>query len=529
MTLRRAAFLMSLAVILLLITQPALGAVSGGPEFEVMLAGQTEFPANETVNVVLLIVNEGKVNWASSASPEILEILANQSAWAYDVFAQMKSTDEIAVRSEKQFVGTIPNGYARTVTFEISIKDVPEGEYLVPLELEYRELEDVYPVFSGAQIEYHYVWAERTETIYVPIKVVREFQPEVLSVESSSTVPGGIAEIQLIVRNNGTSEVHDVEFQIVPSTFITPLNTQFVERISPGDVFNLSFRVLISENAAPSEVQMMLKYSYKDELNKKKEGFKTFNLRILDKPDISVEILSSRLVAGAEGSLELKLKNQGDVVMKNIIVAVTPSPPITTSDTRYIESLSPGEEIQISFKLSVLSSAKEGTYPLNLIISYEDEDGNAKAPVRETIGVPVKSKPEFSVVKVVSELKPGRTSVIEVHYRNDGDETVYNAVARLSIVDPFSSSDDSAYLGTIEPGEVKVAKFRIDVDDDAIPKEYVLNSQIKYENSEGDTVISETIKVPLKVEERTQNPLGVVLLIVAVVIAAGAYYLWRRR
>lgn len=528
MNLRISATLMTI-VILLTMIQPVLGAVSGGPEFEVMVVGQTEFPANETVVVSLLIVNEGKVDWASSPSSELLSVLANQSAWAYDVFAKMKSTNEIAVRSDKQFIGTIPNGYARTVSFELSIKDVPEGEYLVPLELEYRELEDIYPAFSGAQVEYHYVWGERTKTIYVPIKVVREFQPEILSVDASSSVPGGIAEIQLTLKNEGTSEVHDIEFQIVPSPSVTPLNTQFIERISPGDVLNLSFRVLISENAAPSEVQMMLKYSYKDELNKKKEGSKTFNLRILDKPDISVEILSSELIAGAEGTLKLKLRNQGEVTMKNVIVAVTPSPPITTSDTRYIESLSPREEIDVSFKLSVLSSAEEGTYPLNLLISYEDEDGNAKAPLQETIGVPVKSKPKFSVVKVISELTPGRTSVVEVHYRNDGNETVYNAVARLSIVDPFSSSDDSAYLGMLKPGEVKAAKFRIDVDDDALPKEYALNSQIKYENSEGDTIISDTIKVPLKVEERAQNPLGIALLISAVVIAAVAYYLKRRR
>jgi len=517
-------------LIALSILQPAAAAVSGGPEFKVMVIGRTEFPANETVYVTLLIVNEGKIDWASSASSELLPVLVNQSAWAYDVYAEMKSTDEVVVRSEKQFIGTIPNGYARTVTFEVSIKDVPEGKYLVPLELEYRELEDVYPVVSGAQVEYHYVWGERTKTIYVPINVSREFEPEVISVEGSSLVPGGEAEVQLMIRNEGTSEVHDVEFQIIPTPSITPMNSQFIERISPGETLNLSFKLFVSQNAAPSEVQMMLKYSYKDELNKKKEGFKTFTLRIRDEPEILVKILDSDLVAGAEGELKLKLENHGDVKMHKVTVAVSPSPPITTPDTRYIDVLSPGEEVNVTFKLSVLSSADGGVYPVTLIISYEDEDGNAKAPITKTIGVPVKSKPKFSVVEVKSDLRPGRTSVVEIYYRNDGNDTIYNAVARLSIMDPFSSSDDSAYLGTLEPGEVKVAKFRLDVDKDAIPKDYVLNSEIKYENSRGDTRISETIKVPLTVEEVGQSYLfGILGILVIVAIIGALWYLKKRK
>jgi hypothetical protein len=374
------------------------------------------------------------------------------------------------------------------------------------------------------------VWAERTTTIYVPIKVVREFQPEIIAVDDSSLIPGGKAELQLMIRNEGTSQVHDVEFQIVPSPLITPMNTEFIKRASPGDILNLSFKLLISPNIAPSELQMMLKYSYKDVLNKKKEGFKTFTMRIHKEPEISVRILSSDLVAGSEGELRLKLENQGGIEMHKTTVAVSPSPPITTPDTRYLDILSPGEEVNLTFKLSVLSSAEEGVYPLKLIISYEDDDGNVKTPITKTIGVLVKSKPKFSVVEVRSDLTPGKTSVVEIYYRNDGNDTIYNAVARLSIVDPFSSSDDSAYLGVLEPGEVKAAKFRLSVDKDAIPKDYVLNSEIKYENSEGDTRISDTIKVPLTVKEANQSyMLGILGIIVIVAIAGVIVYLKKKK
>ena len=41
--------------------------------------------------------------------------------------------------------------------------------------------------------------------------------------------------------------------------------------------------------------------------------------------------------------------------------------------------------------------------------------------------------------------------------------------------------------------------FRLDVDSDATPKDYGINSEIKYTDVNGDTVISESMKIPVVV------------------------------
>jgi len=50
--------------------------------------------------------------------------------------------------------------------------------------------------------------------------------------------------------------------------------------------------------------------------------------------------------------------------------------------------------------------------------------------------------------------------VIVVQYQNTGGATAYNAQARISAVDPFTSNDDTAFLGTMAPGDVKAGVVR---------------------------------------------------------------------
>ena len=48
--------------------------------------------------------------------------------------------------------------------------------------------------------------------------------------------------------------------------------------------------------------------------------------------------------------------------------------------------------------------------------------------------------------------------------------------------------------------------FRLDVDSDATPKDYGINSEIKYTDVNGDTVISESMKIPVDGQGRLLIP-----------------------
>ena len=85
--------------------------------------------------------------------------------------------------------------------------------------------------------------------------------------------------------------------------------------------------------------------------------------------------------------------------------------------------------------------------------------------------------------------------MINVQYTNTGGATAYNVQARISAVDPFTSSDDTAFLGTLAPGETREAAFEISMDKSATIKDYALDSEVRYRDALDNSLISDPMKV----------------------------------
>jgi len=223
------------------------------------------------------------------------------------------------------------------------------------------------------------------------------------------------------------------------------------------------------------------------------------------------------------------------------------------SGDQVIEALRSGEKAEdpMEFSIKIASHAPAGEYPLELLLSY-DYQYNAEVDADEldpdvglrgfqtaywyetanetvTIPVTVKLEADFEITDAKAELSAGeKDGIIEVSYKNVGEERAEDAIARLSVFKPFSSTDDQAYIGALAPGEERTVKFKIDVDSDATAKPYSINSEIKYTDLRGDTVISESMKIPVNVNPagRSYTLPGVVVLIL---IVAGGAYIYRRR
>ncbi len=223
------------------------------------------------------------------------------------------------------------------------------------------------------------------------------------------------------------------------------------------------------------------------------------------------------------------------------------------SGDQVIEALRSGEKAKdpMEFSIKISSRAPAGGYPLKLDLSYDyqynaEVDADELDPdvglrgfqtaywyeaANETVTIPVTVKIEanFEITDVKAELSAGeKDGIIEVTYKNTGEEAAGDAIARLSVFKPFSSTDDQAYIGALAPGEDRTVKFKIDVDSDATAKPYSINSEIKYTDLRGDTIISESMKIPVSVNPagRSYTLPGVIVLIL---ILAGGAYLYRRR
>ena len=168
-----------------------------------------------------------------------------------------------------------------------------------------------------------------------------------------------------------------------------------------------------------------------------------------------------------------------------------------------------------------------------MYVKYENRDGDTVSSDIETIGVPVGKKTEFAIVSEPETLTPGQKKIITVRYKNTGGAIAYQAQARASMVDPFTSNDDTAYLGDVAPGETKEASFLISVAGTATLKQYGIDSEIRYRDAFDNQIISDPLKLSLNVNKDTgvvagllKNPLA--LAVIAVVILGIGYAIYRR-
>jgi len=270
------------------------------------------------------------------------------------------------------------------------------------------------------------------------------------------------------------------------------------------------------------------------------------------KEDRSPDNQKESALASAE--LQEEYKKPTALGVTASLVSQNPQIEVKSGD-QVVSALKAGEKSQspLKFTIKIGEHAPAGEYPLDLNLSYDFQDNvrvdasglssgvqpslsnfrasyiydNANQTV--PVFVVVKNQADFEITDAKSVLKAGtKKAPIEVTYQNIGEEPVKDAVARLSIFKPFSSTDDQSFIGTLLPGENKTVVFRIDTDSDATPKEYGINSEIKYTDVNGDSIISESMKIPVVVEPASASLLLPAIVVLVIIVAAGAY-IYRRR
>ncbi|MDD3934611.1 MAG: CARDB domain-containing protein, partial [Methanoculleus sp.] len=313
--------------------------------------------------------------------------------------------------------------------------------------------------------------------------------------------PGADTSLTVIISNSGLNT-----HKIVGSTIVTPddlpntaklatvalksndapltvkTDPQFLSDIMGGASRTATFNVKVADSATPGTYTLPLEvtYTYLQEAEdygdtlrynyQKKTEILPLTVRVT--PDLRVEILNVRsesLNVGTEGYVYLTLKNIGHDTANKAIAKVVrngASPLIPTDGNAYIGTFEPGETVDVKFKVAVADSAEPQSYPLDVMVAYEDYEEKTVTSRAATIGLPVGGKIAFDAVSPTVTLHPGDKSILEVVYKNTGAAKVYNAQARISAVDPFTSSDDTAYLGDLAPGETATARFEVSIDAD---------------------------------------------------------------
>ena len=371
--------------------------------------------------------------------------------------------------------------------------------------------------------------------------------------------PGQDAKVTIVVENTGTNEFKFIQSGIVdredlPNTakfVIVGLNAttaplvvksdpQMLGDIKAGSSANAIFTTKINSDAAAGSymIKVAINYTYlyyaeQYGLDTIQYSYKTTDeiveIPIKIKPVVSIDVLSAvpeHVNVGTEGYLAMKIKNTGAENGTKAIVKIVRngnSPIVPTDSSVFIGDFASGSIINARYKVSVAGDAERQTYPVDVVVVYQNNEGDFIASRSDTVGIPVGGKIDFTIVSPPAEMSPGNKKIITVEYKNTGETTVYSAQSRISAVDPFTSNDDVAYLGDIKPGGSAIASYEVSVDRTATIKEYGLDSEIRYRDALDNTYISDTMKVKISVIQTTglaavlSNPVYIAIIIAGII------------
>jgi hypothetical protein len=383
--------------------------------------------------------------------------------------------------------------------------------------------------------------------------------------------PGQDATITVVIQNSGTSAVvFTNQGTLTPADVPTTAKLVTVGLSSGGAPINIttdpqnlgdipspgittaSFSAKITSDATLGEYTLPLTIQYKYLSNSlanqpTSETLQyqytpvsvTIPLTVKIKPVVQIEVLKADapdLVVGMEGYVNMTIKNIGyeDGTQATVTILRNGNSAVIPTDENVFIGDFPRDGIVIClYKVAVSGDAQQQTYPIDVEVTYTNAEGDIVTSAIDTVGVPVENKLSFIVTSPPAVITQGANGVITVEYQNTGTVTAYQAQARLSAVDPLSSSDTLAYLGDIPPGGNVTAQYAISAASGAAPGTYALDTEIRYRDALDNSQISDTFKADVQVVPRPATSALVQLIgivaVVAVILGAAGYYVFVMR
>jgi hypothetical protein len=210
-----------------------------------------------------------------------------------------------------------------------------------------------------------------------------------------------------------------------------------------------------------------------------------------------------------------------------------------TAALQSVEELETGSTATLSYTIKIDGDTPAGNYDLILPVNYQYQ-ANVRTVTADAINlgltgveysreyetkneilripISIKSEPKFEVTSISGSLVQGESRVINVTYKNTRESVAKDALARIIVMSPLSTEKSIVRLGDIGPGEEKTASFEISADQEALVKNYGINSEIKYIDEDGDTAFSESMKVnvPLEATEKKFSITGIAIILIII-------------
>lgn len=348
------------------------------------------------------------------------------------------------------------------------------------------------------------------------------------SYDSTEAQAGERFNLVVTVTNEDDESKEDIILSI-DSNNIFDIDSDYEEwdigTLSPGESKIKTFRIEVDEEALSDKYELDFNFEDSDD-----EWDDYFNIDVdSNKVDIIISSIESSpltLIPDTEDvKITANLENQGGInakfVKAKLILPEGFTPSNSYSDIYNIGAISAESSNKAIFYINIDKSVKSGLYNGTIELDYSEDNEDKKVSL--DFDLPVYGTPQFKIDSVIPETKvmQGATSKIRVKITNIGDKTAKETSIKVfeRSDNPFTFTEKTYFIGTLESGESGTAIFEVKTDSDADINTYLVNAQIRTLD-EGSVIVSdETINIKVnKYEKTTQDYIKIILIIVLVII-----------
>jgi hypothetical protein len=382
--------------------------------------------------------------------------------------------------------------------------------------------------------------------------------------------PGDSANLILNIKNVGIlNKARNVTISIEGNECVTPLKNSFnVGSIPRMESVQVAIPITVSESAKGGDYSLKAEIHYSTLIppsRENKEVYIPVKITTFSFLDITeVDYGSAPLQPGDEFSLSITIKNQGIGTARNIRVVLAyevtetsgilpegllegilpgllpegllpkelfgPERTLQLVEIPFmplvdfiatVDSLPPGEETKVEFRLKAGMSAEPKTYAIPMLIFYQNNNGEEQPEVKDVVGIELKARPILGIAGITLDpdrVHEGEDYTLTIHIENIGAGKARSVRVILN--------DDIEILGTISPEDVETAIFYLT---GTKAGKHSLPLAIGFSDEDGEPIeVMENIDLDVYPAGGV-NVYYIVIPLVIIGVIILAVFLWRRR
>ncbi len=430
-------------------------------------------------------------------------------------------------------ISQLNGGESDTVYFKLHVNNNASSmDYRIDVNVSYDEVE----IENGKSVVQHYEW---TKVYYLPVYGVANF--EILSSNVTLT-PARTKVVPIIVYNKGTGTAKQCTITIGGNNFISPIgDTKFyIGTVHPNVKKLVDLKLYTNDKTPEGSYLIPATISWVDEDGTQKT--ENINIGLLVQGDVLLGI-SNVITTPKEIKpgdtyvrIDATITNNGHGEAKNINVHLITKSPFkdSWSNANYkdIGTLFGGESKVVSFTIDVDRNATAKHYTLPIKMNYLDIFNN-KHNITKTIDIYVKPKPIFEIIpeNYTYTVKAGTDNTILIHVKNVGNEKGEDVkiTAIKDSAQPFDYPTKSDSVGTLKPGESGTGAIVIEVNKNAVPKEYIVTIEVRSvgDRDEGDDnvyISQKSIRVRVVGSSKSYLYIGAAIIIILIALGTGFHH-----